>query len=337
MDINEAIGHYLLHLRTRRCSPHTLVSYGYRLPHMAQLLLSLCGVAELEQVTVYHLRTCVQHLLTVPVEHRKSRRPPANGSTLSVSTVSTHIREWKSFFNWCYREELIEKNPVVRLEYPKGEDRVIDAFSTEQLQQMLDLFDLSTVEGFRNYVIVLLLLDTGIRRCEVVTLRVEDVHETYITVFGKGQKERQIGIYPELSTLLWKYIHKFRHPEKPDESMLFLSVGNGHAGKPFGRGGVSALMNRLKRITGIEDVRLSAHTFRHTFACMYLDAGGDLFSLSREMGHSDIRTTERYLKSFRSNNARKHHDAHSPLNRIQLRSQRRNGGTGRGRISKGEL
>jgi integrase/recombinase XerD len=78
----------------------------------------------------------------------------------------------------------------------------------------------------------------------------------------------------------------------------------------------------LKEKADIDEVRLSSHTFRHTFACLYLDEGGDLFSLSREMGHSDIKTTQRYLKSFKSRNAIKQHNEHSPLNRIKLRSQR---------------
>ncbi len=322
MKLTEAVNHYLLNLKVRRCSPHTLEAYGYSLLCLVELLLSLCGVTELEQVTVHHLRSCVDHLLTVPVALQKSRRPPASGLTYAVSTVCSQIARWKSFFNWCFKEELIEKSPVLRLEFPKGEERVIDAFAEDQLQKMLDMFDLSTPLGFRDYVIILLMLDTGVRRAEVVTLRVEDVHDTYIAVFGKGKKERQIGIHPDLSLLLWKYIHKYRRPVSLGESALFLSIGNGHAGRPLGRGGIGGLMGRLKEATGIDDVRLSSHTFRHTFACLYLDGGGDLFSLSREMGHSDIKTTERYLKSFKSSNARKHHSTYSPLNRVKLRSQR---------------
>ena len=88
------------------------------------------------------------------------------------------------------------------------------------------------------------------------------------------------------------------------------------------------VMDRLKKATGIDEVRLSSHTFRHTFACMYLDEGGDLFSLSREMGHTDVKTTERYLKGFRSKNARMHHTGHSPINRIKLRSVRKSSGKG---------
>lgn len=325
MKIPEVIYHYLLSLETRRCSSHTLVSYRYILLLLADRLESLCGVTALEQVTVLHLRLCLQHLLTTPTEkQRRGNGRPTSGNVLAISSVRVHIQRWKAFFNWCYKEELIEKNPVARLEAPRADERVLPSFTEEHLQQMLEMFDLSTEMGFRDYVIVLLLLDTGIRRAEIATLRVEDVHDMYISVFGKGRKERQVGIYPELGNLLWKYIHKYRHPYNPDESALFLATGR-RQGKPLGRGGMQGLINRLKKTTGIDDVRLSAHTFRHTFAAMYLDEGGDVFSLSREMGHSDVQTTQRYLKSFTSSNARKHHTTYSPLKRIKLRSQRKKG------------
>jgi integrase/recombinase XerD len=322
MRLDETVSHYLLTLEARRLSSHTLRSYRRALVVMARLLSDLYSVVELEQVTVLHLRQCVLHLLTAPLEGR-IYRPPENGLTLSASSVCSYIRRWKVFFSWCFKEELIEKDPAIRLEYPGVEKKVIDVFSEEQIERMLSVFDLSTDRGFRDYVIVLLMLDTGIRRSEVAALRVEDVHETYITVFGKGRKERQIGIHPQVSNLLWKYIHKYRRPACPDEPALFLAVSTNRAGLPFGRGGMRVLMAYLKAETGIDEVRLSAHTFRHTFACMYLDEGGDLFSLSRELGHTSVETTENYLKSFTSKNARMHHNEHSPINRIKLRAHRR--------------
>lgn len=317
-----AITHFLMVIEQKRYSPHTLRLYTYSLNLLVDLLNSLCSVTELEQVTVLHLRQCVQHLLTTPAEVEGSHRHPV-GPTLSASAVVTYMRPWKVFFNWCYREELIEKNPVTRLENPKVPKKVKPAFSDEQAEGMFNSFDLSTEVGFRDYVILCLLLDTGLRRSEVVELRVQDVHDTYVKVHGKGDKERKVGIHPELSTLLWKYINKYRHPRHPDIDALFLAVGAQHAGLPLTRGGLLALMQRLKRNTGIDDVRLSAHTFRHTFARMYLDAGGDVFSLSREMGHSDIKTTQAYLEDFRSDNAVKHHNSYSPLSRFKVRKQRK--------------
>lgn len=334
MRLDETVRHYLVNLEVRRFSVHTQVAYRNSLLVMVRLLADLFQVTEIEQVNILHLRRCVQHLLNTPLE-AKRYRPPENGSTLSPSSIRSYIRRWKAFFSWCFKDELLEKNPAVRLEYPKVDEKVIDTFSKEQIEQMLAVFDLSTPAGFRDYVIIVLMIDTGLRRSEVAKLSVGDVYETYLSVFGKGSKERQVGIHPKVSNLLWKYIHKYRRPASPSESALFLSVGNGHAGCPFGRGGMQGLIRRLKSATGIDDVRLSAHTFRHTFACMYLEEGGDLFSLSRELGHSSVKTTEKYLKSFTSKNARMHHTTYSPLNSIELRSQHK--GRGNKRKSRGEV
>lgn len=321
-----AIAHYMMVVRMRHYSPHTIDRYKYALEVMSRLLESLCGVTELERVTVLHLRQCVQHLMTTPIEVQKSRRPPTNGKTLAASSICALIRGWKVFFNWCQREELIDKNPAAKLEFPKIEKKLRPTFSDEQVQAMFDMFDLSTECGFRDYVILVLLIDTGLRRFEVAGLCVDDVQADYIKVFGKGRKERQVGISPELSNLLWKYIHKYRHPRNADEKTLFLSTGTKNYGLPFGRGGMGHLMLRVKDATGIADVRLSAHTFRHTFARMYLDAGGDVFSLSREMGHENIKTTQRYLEDFSSENARKRHNEFSPLKRFKMRTQRKGKG-----------
>src|SRR5438309_3040594 len=78
------------------------------------------------------------------------------------------------------------------------------------------------------------------------------------------------------------------------------------------------LLNRVKKASGIEGVRVSAHTFRHTFAKFYLQRGGEVFKLSREMGHSTVQVTEIYLKDFRSSEARKEHTEFSPIGEFNL-------------------
>lgn len=309
---------FLSDMKTRRVSQHTITSYTYVLHLLVSMLETICGVTDLERVTVVHLRQCVEHLLINPVPVVKSRRPPDNGKTFSISTVRGHIRVWKAFFNWCYQEELIEKNPVLRLSAPKADKRIIPAFTDEQVEKMFSCFDLSTDIGFRDYLIILLLLDTGIRLSEIAGIEVVNVHDTYIKVFGKGRKEREVGIHPDVSKLLWKYIHKYRHPKNADETILFLGAGGRGAGRPFGHDGVKHLVERVKKATGITDMRVSPHVFRHTFAKMYLKAGGDLFKLSREMGHSNIQTTKIYLEDFNSSDARNEHASFSPINRFKL-------------------
>ena len=301
---------------------NSIVLYTYNLHVLVSLLESVCGVTELEQITVMHLRQCVEHLLTVPVPVMKSRRLPENGSTLSISSVRSHIRVWKVFFNWCFQEELIDKNPVLRLSPPKADKRIIPAFTDEQVAKMVACFDLNTEMGFRDYLIILLLLDTGIRLSEISGLEVTNVHDAYIKVFGKGRKEREVGIHPDVYKLLWKYINKYRKPKNPDEKILFLGTGKS-TGLPFGRSGLKQMVERVKKVTGITDMRVSPHVFRHTFAKMYLQAGGDVFSLSREMGHSSVQITNIYLQDFNSSDARRHHTAFSPINGLKLRKNQK--------------
>src|SRR6266487_1564874 len=306
--------HYLIDV-DNNLGDLTLVSYTQRLGVLVRLLRDLCQVSGLEQVTVLHLRQCVQHLLTSPVEFvPRHGRKTDDGEKLSVVTVKAYIRVWKAFFSWCYQEELIDINPAARLKHPKAPKRIRPAFTAEHIEKMLAVCDTSTPVGFRDHVILLLLLDTGIRIAEISTLRVSSVHDRYIKVMGKGRKEREIGIYPEMSKLLWKYIHKHRKPDDPAEAALFIGKG-----QPLHPGGVHTIIKRIQKLSGLEDIKFSAHVFRHTFAKMYLDSGGDLFKLSREMGHSDVNITKTYLEDFGSSEARKDHNSFSPLAGIQIR------------------
>lgn len=315
------IHHFLLDCQVRGLAPLTTVSYRHHLDFLANLLASLCGISDLEQVTVIHLRKCVQHISTVPTDTTKGRssKEPV---PLSVSSVRGYIRVWKAFFNWCYQEELIDKNPVERLKLPRPSKRVIATFGPEHIDKILSWCDLETEMGFRDYIILLLLLDTGMRLSEIADLKVSDVHDTYVKVMGKGRKEREIGIHPNVSKLLWKYIHKFRCPSDPNEVALFIAYKRGQ-GLPLDREGVRGVIRRLKKALELEGVRLSPHTFRHTFAKEYLNNGGDLFKLSREMGHSDIQITKMYLEDFGSSEARKQHAFFSPISRINIPKQQK--------------
>jgi len=167
------VHHFLLDCQVRQFSKHTMVSYRHHLGVVVSLLAKLCNVSDLEQVTVVHLRQCVQYLMINAIEHPKGGPSFENGSTLSIASIRGYVRVWKAFF----------------------------------------------------------LLDTGIRLAEISSLHVADVHDTYIKVFGKGRKEREIGLHPEVAKLLWKYIHKHRHPSDPNEAALFIGYFRG-SGKP---------------------------------------------------------------------------------------------------------
>ena len=95
------------------------------------------------------------------------------------------------------------------------------------------------------------------------------------------------------------------------------------SGEPLKIDAVGGLLDRVKKASGIEGVRVSAHTFRHTFAKFYLQRGGEVFKLSREMGHSTVQVTEIYLKDYRSSEARREHVSYSPIAEIDSVGKKR--------------
>lgn len=312
------IQHFLMDCRVRSRSKHTLLSYEHCLFVLARLLRELCSIDELERVEIINLRQCVGHLLTAPVANVSGRRSTDSGKALSVNSVRGYVRVWKVFFNWCFQEGLVESNAATRLAVPKPEKKVKPAFTSEHVEKMLAVCDASTPMGFRNYAILLLLFDTGIRLAEICSLTVADVHDSYIKVLGKGRKEREVGIHPEVSKLLWKYIHKYRRPHSPDEQRVFI----GQKG-PLTNSGLQQLLERIQHAAGLDDIQVSPHVFRHTFAKLYLMRGGDVFKLSREMGHSDVAITKVYLEDFGSEQARTEHNSYSPVGTIDLKKHRK--------------
>jgi len=313
MNLSEVVNHFLIDCEIRGLTEETIKWYRRRLTSFIKRLEKVSKVTELELVKIAHLRQVVQVLMAANSNQNNPTKP------LSAFTIRGYVRAIKVFLSWCYTEELIANNPSTRLVQPKAPDYLIPTFTTEHIEKMLASCDNTTPGGFRNYVLVLVLLDTGMRASELCGLQVSDIHDRYVKVLGKGRKEREIGLHPEVSKLLWKYVHKYRKPTDSNETTLFI----GRRGEPLRYFGVSSMLKEVRKASGIEGVRVSAHTFRHTFAKFYLERGGEVFKLSREMGHSTIQITEIYLKDYHSSEARKEHNTYSPIGEIGSLSKKR--------------
>jgi site-specific recombinase XerD len=159
----------------------------------------------------------------------------------------------------------------------------------------------------RDRAILAVLLDCGLRASELCGLTLRDVHfsapDSYIQVLGTGRRERQVGLGERSQSELHRYI--FRHRSAPEGQQWVFSNQKGGTLEPSG---LHQLIARLRDWAGPEHfpgIRVSAHTMRHTFAVAYLSAGGDVYVLSRLLGHSQITITEVYLRAFQSKMARR--------------------------------
>jgi integrase/recombinase XerD len=168
--------------------------------------------------------------------------------------------------------------------YPQARRRVLTTCAPEQIEQVLGACDVRTDQGFRDAVILVVLLDTGMRVSELVDLRMRHVQTRYVKVLGKGFKEREIGLHSDVSTVVWWYMETYRPSAAyPGEDRVFLGCKGALTTE-----GIEPAFQRAARASGIEGVRVSPQTMRHTFSKRSLKNGGDLFRLSRELGRVDL-------------------------------------------------
>src|SRR5258708_3750513 len=270
MQITDAIEGFLIDLRAKRRSPNTLRHYDHKL-RIWSAWLAEQAVTQIAQITIAHLRAFLLYLEQVPVtRHHPGRVEHEGDPGLRDVTVYGYAQAIKTFCGWLVVEELLERDPALRLAKPKVEKKLIASFTTQHLQAMFAVCNLSNHLGFRNYTVMLTLIDTGMRASELCNLRLDDIRSDHVVVMGKGRKEREIGITPTTAKYLWKYVKVHRHPAQPDESRVFV----GRKGTPLTPSGIDQLLYRIRDEIGCTDVRFSAHTFRHSFARMWLEHGG---------------------------------------------------------------
>jgi len=317
MKLQEVMEQFLIDCSNRGYAVGTLPLYRRVLGLLARWLAER-NVIELEAVTLPLLRQFLHFLLTSDSSERFPESETIRQGKLAPVTVGTYVAIVKSFFSWCVDEDLLENSPAARLSKPKTPKKVVVTFTPEHIEKLLAACDTETRTGFRDYVMLLLLLDTGMRVSELCDLRLSDVHPRYIKVFGKGMKEREIGLHPDMSKLLWKYINRDRGSFGVESDRVFLTSKG-----PLTVSGVETIFDNIQKRAGLTGVRVSPHTMRHTFSKRYLKNGGDLFKLSRELGHSSVQITgSTYLGDFKSADAREDHDRYSPLNDVKFSKEK---------------
>ena len=214
-------------------------------------------------------------------------------SGISARSVNRKLSALKSFSKYLIREGLLKSNPLERVLKPKMSKRIPSFLDQEKLNHALDTFDFgNNYIGIRNQIIIEILYQTGIRRSELVGLKISsiDFEENNIRITGKRNKERIIPIGSDLSARIKTYL-ELRDKifnGNPEES-LFLTPG----GKPIYPKLVYRLVNQfLKMVTTLE--KRSPHLLRHTFATHLLNKGADINAIKELLGHASLAATQVY-------------------------------------------
>jgi integrase/recombinase XerC/integrase/recombinase XerD len=285
MTLKQAYDAFILEQRLKGNSDKTIQGYTGILTRFISWL-NMNEIGRIDELKLIHVQQYQLYIDSKPAER-------SGGVKLTKRSVQTYMRHIRIFLKFCYIEGFIPEPLHERLRLPKAERPTIEILTDEEVEAVLSTFSKSET-GLRNRVLICLLLDCGLRLSEAVGLETEKINfeKGYIKVLGKGRKERIIPVGLKVRRMMMSYVHKRRAADVPeDDKYFFLASGR----KPITNSCISSLMTRLKKRTGIK--RLHAHLFRHTFATNFLVHGlGDVYELSRILGHSEIRVTETYLQ-----------------------------------------
>ena len=215
------------------------------------------------------------------------------GQHLSQRSQARIISGIRAFYRMLLLNDRVESDPTQCLDAPRLPQRLPDVLSVEEIDRMISAIDLSKPEGQRNKASLETLYSCGLRVSELVGLRLSHLFfgEGFISVIGKGDKERLVPISPRAVHEIELYFQDRRHlPVVPgQEDFVFLNR-RGHA---MTRVMVFTIIKQLAEAAGIGK-NVSPHTFRHSFATHLVEGGADLRAVQDMLGHESITTTEIY-------------------------------------------
>lgn len=242
-------------------------------------------------------------------------------SSLNNKSSVTYNMPYKylnSFFNWCVNNNILDSNPIKALGLKKKKEtpRAID-IPHNIINQLLNSFNLKTYSGFRNYVIFIVSLDTGIRPNEILNIEKSDINfkTGELVVREQVSKTRRQRLLP-LSHITLDLLNKLIQvtPKHWNQSNIFYTVD----GRNISSDCWSKIIRRQSKKLNIN---VTAYGLRHFFAIEFLRKNGNIFALQMLMGHTDISTTKKYL-ALSQVDLKMQHELATPLSTVIKRNTR---------------
>lgn len=292
MTVHDCITEFLIEQQIRGNSKATVLYYSRCLGFFAEF-------------NDLHSR----NIASVTVSDCKAYYLYLTSKNITTTTVQTYIRALRAFLSWCYSEGYIHINIPEKFKLPKAQRKTIDVLTDDEICRLFSCFKGHDFLSVRNYCIVALMLDSGLRLNEVVTLQCCNVHiaEGYLLVNGKGNKERFVPLGLNSKKALIRYLSCTSKP--CDKTPLFVKDDL----TTLKQSTIKQLFRKLKVQADIP--RLRPHLLRHTFATRYLENGGDIYSLQLILGHTSLEMVKKYIHLTTSKIA-VNYSSFSPLDNV---------------------
>ena len=207
---------------------------------------------------------------------------------LNAASRARKIASIKSFYKYlCVKAKLLEENPVQDLDSPKIPKSLPRYLSLAESRRLLEAIEGQNRE--RDYCIICIFLNCGLRISEIVGLNLTDIRADNLRVFGKGGKERVVYLNDAVAAAINDYL-PVRRGVKAETNALFVT----NRRTRISREAVHALVKKNLLRAGLDAEKYSSHKLRHTAATLMLQNGVDVRTLQEVLGHEHLNTTQIY-------------------------------------------
>ncbi|HIR09005.1 MAG TPA: tyrosine recombinase XerC [Candidatus Avoscillospira stercoripullorum] len=241
-------------------------------------------LAFIETISVSDIFDFLSYLANDRIPDQREHADPGIGSAARARKLSSI----KSFYKYLTHSKQLDVNPVQDMEFPKIRKSLPRYLTLEQCTSLLKAVDGPNAK--RDYAILMLFLNCGIRRAELVGLNLTDVYEDRIRVVGKGNKERIVYMGAACKAAIDAYLPERNKMVLTDNRALFGS-------RDKNRISVTAVHRLVKKhllAAGLDASQFSAHKLRHTAATLMLSHGVDVKTVQEVLGHENLNTTQIY-------------------------------------------
>ena len=237
-------------------------------------------------VTLTDIYGYMTYLSRDRIQHQNSRNSDYG---LNAASRARKIATIRSFYNYLTnKKHLLRENPVKDIDSPKLRKTLPKYLTLDQSTELLDAVDGKNQE--RDYCILTLFLNCGLRISELVGLNLNDINEDTLRILGKGNKVRILYLNDACQDALNTYLAVRRPITGRDSNALFLSSRN----ERVSRSTVHAMVKKRLTAAGIDSSEYSSHKLRHTAATLMLQNGVDVRAVQEVLGHDHLNTTEIY-------------------------------------------
>lgn len=281
MDYNSCLEFYKIYLlKEKHSSMHTIESYIRDLKQFFRFCFKQ-NVNTLEDVSKTHVITYLLFL------QKKGR---------ATSTISRNLASLRSLFQFLFNHGHVSIDPTINLETPKIEKKIPQMLSVHEMELLLEMPDINTRKGIRDKAILEVLYATGLKVTELIHLKIQDVNLQEGNIFCNCENNKRIVPIGYMAIQsLDRYINSCREKILLDitQDILFVNM----QGNKMTRQGLWKIIKHYTKKANINKP-ITPHMIRHSCALHLIQNGADLQSVQELLGHSDISSTQMYIRAY---------------------------------------